>query len=332
MNTLARLWVGRVAIEVRGDKTRPVEHAAVDAGLRDAEWFAPIFARTRTFHRPTAPVAYDCVKVIVVRDGSVVLYSEFGQRPVTVGDAVLLGPNVLCGATPEGHVTVTTIYADTDYLIDQVFWQHVDLLHDRLDAQRLAETMYVEPAQVLHLGEDRAGLLMPWLDELVRLSVNGQYVQRFNRVQALWFCLADVITPFVKVSSVRLSPTQRARTRPTLPRHRRFTPIRAEAEQAREVLRERFAEQWSMEALADVVHLSSRHLARVFVRAYGKTPMTYLTMVRVEQMSRLLRDGDLSVAESSRAVGWRSRSAASVAFKVRTGITPSQYRLIAWDQ
>lgn len=200
--------------------TRSFESDATNAGSHDdAEWFAPIFARTRTFHHPTAPVAYDCVKVIIVRDGSVILYSEFGQRPVTVGDAVLLGPNVLCGAMPEGHVTVTTIYADTDYLIDQVFWQHVDLLHDRLDAQHLAETMYVEPAQILRLGEDRAGILMPWLDELARLSVEGDYVPRFNRVQALWFSVADVITPFVKVSPIRLTPTQRARTRPTLPRH-----------------------------------------------------------------------------------------------------------------
>lgn len=72
--------------------TRSFESDATNAGSHDdAEWFAPIFARTRTFHHPTAPVAYDCVKVIIVRDGSVILYSEFGQRPVNVGDAVLLG-------------------------------------------------------------------------------------------------------------------------------------------------------------------------------------------------------------------------------------------------
>ncbi|TRF64652.1 AraC family transcriptional regulator, partial [Salmonella enterica subsp. enterica serovar London] len=28
-------------------------------------------------HRPLGPVAYDCVKVIVVRDGSAFLFSEF---------------------------------------------------------------------------------------------------------------------------------------------------------------------------------------------------------------------------------------------------------------
>jgi hypothetical protein len=107
------------------------------------------------------PVAYDCVKVIVVRDGSAVLLSEFGQKPVRAGDVVLLGANTLCGSEPEGHITVTTIYADTDYVLDQVFWQHASLLHDRLDAQEFAATVYTEPAQILRLGEDRAGMLMP---------------------------------------------------------------------------------------------------------------------------------------------------------------------------
>lgn len=84
--------------------------------------FAPILARTLTIHRPTGPYAHDCVRVIVVRDGSAILFSEFGQKPVKPGDVILLAANTLCGAEPEGHVTVSAIYADTDYVIDQVFW------------------------------------------------------------------------------------------------------------------------------------------------------------------------------------------------------------------
>lgn len=46
------------------------------------------------------PVAYDCVKVIVVRDGSAILFSEFGQKPVRPGDVILLAANTLCGSEP----------------------------------------------------------------------------------------------------------------------------------------------------------------------------------------------------------------------------------------
>lgn len=123
--------------------------------LLRAEGFHALIARTRTLHRPVGPVAYDCVKLIVVRDGSAILFSEFGQQPVRPGDVILLGPNVLCGSEPEEHITVTTIYADTDYVIDQVFWQHAGILHDRLDARGFTEKVYSDPAQILRLGEHR---------------------------------------------------------------------------------------------------------------------------------------------------------------------------------
>lgn len=164
-----------------------------------------LIARTRTIHRPIGPVAYDCVRVIVVRDGSAFLFSEFGQQPIKSGDVVLLGANVLCGSEPEGHITVTTVYLDTDYVLDQVRWQYAGFVCDRLDAQGFADAIYSEPAQILRLGEDRAGMLMPWLDELVALSVDGDFVRHYLRIQALWFQVAYVIAPHITVSPVRIS-------------------------------------------------------------------------------------------------------------------------------
>jgi len=90
--------------------------------------YRPIVARTRTVHTLLGAVAYDCVKLIVVRSGSAILFSEFGEKPVNVGDVVLLGPNTLCGSEPEDWITTTTLYLDTDYVVDQVFWQHASIL------------------------------------------------------------------------------------------------------------------------------------------------------------------------------------------------------------
>lgn len=141
---------------------------------QNTDWFRPILARTRTVHRPIGPVAYDCVKFIVVRAGSALLYCRhFKEQIISVGDVVLIGPGVLVGSEPEGFNTVTTIYLDTDYVVDQLYWQYVGLPQDRLDAQELADSLYCEPTQILRLGEERVGLLLPWLDELVALSVDG---------------------------------------------------------------------------------------------------------------------------------------------------------------
>jgi AraC family transcriptional regulator len=242
----------------------------------------------RRFTHTWEPVAYDCVKLIFVRSGSAILFSEFGQKPVNVGDVVVLGANTLCGSSPEGHITVTTIYADTDYVVDQVYWQHMGMLQDRLDAQDSAATIYAEPAQILRVGEATAGMLMPWLDELVALSIDGRFVESFHRMQALWSSVAHVVAPFVKTTPIRTSATQRATTWPTLPRHRRFAPLRTEAREAAELLRLQPERRWSVSALASAVHLSRSQVGRVFVEAYGKSPIAYLTMLRAERVDRWL--------------------------------------------
>ncbi len=64
------------------------ESNAAPPGGASRRRFSPILARTRTVHSPVGPVAYDCVKVIVVRSGSAILFSEFGQKPVGAGDVV----------------------------------------------------------------------------------------------------------------------------------------------------------------------------------------------------------------------------------------------------
>ncbi|WP_338033642.1 helix-turn-helix transcriptional regulator [Intrasporangium chromatireducens] len=286
-----------------------------------------LLARTQTIHRPIGPWAYDCVKVIVVRDGSAILFSEFGEKHVRPGDVILLGPNVLCGSEPEGHVTVTTIYADTDYVIDQMFWQYAAILQDRLDASVFAKETYTEPAQIIRLGEHHTGLLMPWLDELVTLSLNEEET-RFHRMQALWFAIMDRIAPHVRVTDHRVSPSQRARSTPVHPRARRFAPTRTEAETVRKVISNAIAEPWPLNELARLVHLSTKQLGRVFAEAYGKTPLAYLTMLRVEEMARLLRETDMTIVQAGRRVGWHSRNRASEAFRQATGVTPCRYRMM----
>lgn len=292
----------------------------------EAPEFHPLRATTTLVREPTGPMTFDCVRLTVVREGSAILCSELGRQPVTVGDVVVLCTNAECVAEPEDRCSVTIIYIDTDYLIDQVFWQHAGLLSDRLGARELAARLYLGPIQFLHIGGPVLARITPWLNRLVRLTDTGDYATNFNRIQALWFLIADAIAPFVKVSPVRLSRAQRERVRPTMPRHRRFMPLRAEAMQAAELLRGDLARHWTSIELADAVHLSESQLSRVFADAYGKTPMTYLTMLRIEELARLLRETDLLVDDAVRQVGWRNVSHAIRVFRAYIGMTPGVYR------
>lgn len=135
-----------------------------------------------------------------------------------------------------------------------------------------------------------------------------------------------MIAPHIKLSPVRVSPSQRAHIRPTLPRDRRFAPLRIEARRAADLLRENPERRWTLDDLAAEVHLSPSRLSSVFVEAYGKTPLTFLTMLRAEQLAKYLRESDLTVTAAMQRVGWHSRSHATRLFRQYVGVTPGHYR------
>lgn len=281
----------------------------------------------RTYRRlhPLHPIAdgagqLPCARLVVVRDGSAILTSEFGEKPVRVGDVIALAPDTPCGSEPEGTITITTVYLDHDYIVDQVFWQHSALLADRWDARDFADELYPERAQILRLGENGVRRLAPWLNELVALSADSPSPERFHRMQALLFAVLDIVRPHVVTTPIRQIEARRGAIR------RRFAPLRAEARTVARLLRAEPARRWRLADLAAVVRLSTAQMSRVFTKAYGQTPIADLATVRVETMTRLLRETDLPVGEAMRQVGWNSRGHASAMFRKIVGLTPSQYR------
>ena len=175
-------------------------------------------------------------------------------------------------------------------------------------------------------------MLMPWLDEMVALSRDDGSPTRFYRMQALLFAILDVITPYVRTTVVRRTPTQRKATLPGLPLCRHFSPLRAEVREAAEILRSAPAKRWTLHQLAAAVHLSPSQLGRLFVDAYGKTPMTYLSTLRAERLARLMRDTDLPIEAAMRQVGWHSRGHAARLFRQAIGVTPTHYRQLSRQQ
>lgn len=293
---------------------------------RTSDLFEPFFARTRTFSRTEAPVALECARIAFVRNGSADLFGEFGRQSVGVGDAVLVGPGVLCGAEPDDRCTVTTVGLDMDYAIDQVFWQHSAFLSDRHDAEELAARLYPVPLQIMRLGGPLLVRLAPSLDEFVMLSVTGRLPLWFNRMQELWFGILWAMRPYVEATPKEVAFPRRTHVRLKDPLARRFDPIRADVQAAAYLLRSDPARRWTLNELASAVHLSSSHLSAVFTASYGKSPLAYLTTVRAQCMAKHLRESVLPIEDILRLVGWRSRTHAARVFREHTGFSPSEYR------
>ncbi|MCV7695045.1 helix-turn-helix transcriptional regulator, partial [Micrococcus luteus] len=124
------------------------------------------------------------------------------------------------------------------------------------------------------------------------------------------------------------SATQHKATYLGAPALRRLAPLRAEARAAADRLRDQPARRWTLAELAESVHLSPSQLGRVFVDAYGKTPMTYLATLRAEHLARLLRETDLPIEVAMREVGWHSRGHAARLFRRCVGASPTRYRQV----
>jgi AraC family transcriptional regulator len=93
-------------------------------------------------------------------------------------------------------------------------------------------------------------------------------------------------------------------------------------------IHDNYARELSLADIADAVHLSRFHLARLFKQSLGVSPHQYLIRLRVNSAGWLLSAGsdERSVAEVASAVGFADQSHLTRHFKRVTGITPRQFR------
>ncbi|PWJ53718.1 AraC-type DNA-binding protein [Quadrisphaera granulorum] len=85
------------------------------------------------------------------------------------------------------------------------------------------------------------------------------------------------------------------------------------------------ARDWTVDQLAAVAALSRSAFAEKFRAAYGRTPLAFVTEVRMRRAMRLL-EGGTPVFEVARSLGYASEDGFSRAFRRFTGAPPSQWR------
>jgi len=93
-------------------------------------------------------------------------------------------------------------------------------------------------------------------------------------------------------------------------------------------IHDNYARELSLTDIANAVHLSRFHLARLFKQSLGVSPHQYLIRLRVNNAGWLLSAApdERSVAEVATAVGFADQSHLTRHFKRVNGITPSQFR------
>lgn len=97
-------------------------------------------------------------------------------------------------------------------------------------------------------------------------------------------------------------------------------------QQALDVIHTQFHEDLDLSILHQASGLSLYHFARLFKQYTKKTPIDYLTSVRMQQAMDLLANTTIPIAEIAPMVGYKNGNYFAKVFKRQNNITPSIYR------
>ncbi len=103
-------------------------------------------------------------------------------------------------------------------------------------------------------------------------------------------------------------------------------PVREPLREARRHILENIDADLSVEALAQLAHMSPRHFARSFRAETGVTPARYVESVRVEAARRALEDTSAPVASIASACGFGTPETMRRSFLRSLGVAPAEYR------
>lgn len=98
------------------------------------------------------------------------------------------------------------------------------------------------------------------------------------------------------------------------------------AEEIISYINEHFAEDISVDQLAQIAGLSQFHFIRIFKKETGFTPYEYIINTRLNTAKYLLKNSQLPIKNICYNTGFSCESVFCTAFKKNLGITPAKYR------
>ncbi|MBQ7347665.1 MAG: helix-turn-helix domain-containing protein [Clostridia bacterium] len=92
-------------------------------------------------------------------------------------------------------------------------------------------------------------------------------------------------------------------------------------------IHDNYPEIKSVDELAQIIHVSARHLDKLFRSEMGISPISYLNTYRINQAKLFLTTTDYSITEISEMVGFSNGNYFCTAFQKHcNGLSPSAYR------
>ncbi len=96
--------------------------------------------------------------------------------------------------------------------------------------------------------------------------------------------------------------------------------------QAISEMNEHYAEQISLNSVAEKLKITPQYLSKIFMKETSATFVNYLTALRIEKAKLLLKNTNQKINLICQQVGYPDAKYFCTLFKKETGVTPNQYR------
>lgn len=234
----------------------------------------------------------------VIEKGAETFYYRGGMHLAPAGSVVVINPGELHtgqAVTDEGWA-YRMIYPDAELL------------------RRAAADIAGHPVQIPYfaapvISDSLVFERLRWAHLMLELSP--------SRLEQESYLLSALTLLIQRHADVRLSPPALNNAHDSL-------------ERAQGYIQAHYAEDISLDALAQQVFLSPYHLSRLFRDYTGLPPHAYLNQIRVSRAKDLLNRG-MPIVEVAQATGFADQAHLTKAFKRIVGVAPGQYRKIRQD-
>lgn len=272
----------------------------------------------RVDNRDVSPHMHTFVEMVYVSRGSGMhsIYDVGAEEPrsypIESGDVFLITPDLPHAYHDNNGLEVYNIIFKPEVFGDEA--ASLCALPGLIDFL-LLEPLFREEdafAHKLHLKQTQARQIQSYLDTII----SEQRDQPQGHVLRMRAQFIEMLVMLARCFSAR---QEDADDRVTGGRHRAV-------EQALAFMQSHFNQELSLQDIALSAYLSPNYFSETFKAQVGVPPWEYLTGLRLEQATQLLRDSDRSITDIAFSVGFGDSSYFSRVFKERYQQTPSQYR------
>ena len=259
--------------------------------LRDAARLLYVSSAKYSGDWHSTPHTHSCSELFYVIGGKGQFFIEGETFPVASNDLVIVNPNI-------EHTEISFNSNPLEYIVLGVEGLELSVSDEREDRYCIVnfrgfkDNIHLCLQSILHEIEEKApGYEIVCQDLIEVLFI---YLSRQTNYSA-------TMTPIRKTSS-RLCAT------------------------VRRYIDEHYKENISLDALAQLTHVSKYYMVHAFSKEYGISPINYMVLKRIEEAKHLLKNDDYTLSLISRMLGFSSPSYFSQAFKKITGMSPNAYR------